>query len=103
MMSHWKIGLVEHKSFNLKTEIVGRSEVLSITECGRGFTNKFFFKHKSLQWLLENLKLAARLPAVDKLARTHDKGDKVLVVQRRENTWGRFVEVVAHPRSGRGR
>lgn len=53
--------------------------MVSITERGGGFDEKVLIKVLSVRWLVENLKLVAMLPEVDKLVRTGDEGDRILV------------------------
>lgn len=49
---------------------------------------------------MEHIRLASRLSASGKLVKTRDKGDKVLILQRKSNSRGCFIEVSMTPRIG---
>lgn len=94
-----KLVSIEWKTFDIESVLVGRTSVISITERGRDYVENIKICPSSC----ENLKLAARLPEVDRLIRTKDEGEKLVVIQRKSNNKGRFVEISVNPRSSRGR
>jgi len=93
---------IEWKTFDFTKEVSGRISLLCIIERGRGYVEHIKVRLSSVRWLCENLRLAARFPETDKLVRTKDEGDKVLVIHRKSNMRGRFVEISANPKSGCG-
>lgn len=93
---------IEWKTFELVSNYAIRSPSLSITEKGRGHMESIKIRSSSIRWLWENLQLAARLSERDKLICTKDEGDKVLIIHRKSNPRGRFVDITLNPRSGHG-
>lgn len=74
-----KIIAIEPETFEIAPAVAGRSSVVGIIERGRGYVDIVGIRQSTVRWFSENLKLAARLPEVDRLVRTRDEGASVII------------------------
>lgn len=95
--------VVERKSFEVSWSKKGHLDQVRITERGSGYSVSIEFNPSSARWIAEHLHLAGCLPELDRMVKTRDGGDKVLVLQRKKNNRGRYIEISVTPRDGRGR
>lgn len=73
----------------------GHFSSVSITELYKGFTARIFIRLTNVSGLRDPLNLAARVDSSEKVVKTNDEGDRVLVVMRKSNLKGRVVEFLS--------
>lgn len=97
------ICVIEKKTFDFEKTYNGRTACVKITERGSRYSVSIVVRLQSLSWFVDLLLLARCLLEGEKLVRTRDEGDNVLVFQWKRNARGWFVEVSVTPRMGKGR
>lgn len=97
------ICVVERKSFKLSCVSIRHSEFVRITERGSGYAVFVKIRESLISWLVDLLREARHLSEREKLVKTKNKGDRVIVFHRKRNDRGRFIVLSVTPRSSRGR
>lgn len=97
------ICIIEKKSFEICWSYIHQTGFIRITTRGFGYLTLVEFRDDSIPWLIELFQEARRLPVDHKLVKTRDKGDRVLVFQRKRSDRGGYVIISVTPRTSRGR